>query len=205
MAVKAVTKEVDGKTCVSTSFLAETFGVSSKTISSWEKKGCPKAAYGYWDLSQVIAWRDDQNKDEYDGKDVTELPLTLQKTYWETRCREEQAENHKFKNAVIRGDYLEKAKVEKELAGFFIILKQSILSIPRKAAIHSAQYIGNERARKLENELTEVMTDVLSQWSHDDFKSGLDTKRPANPASPRTNNRKPVGGRKPDTGRKKQQ
>mgnify|MGYP003003920402 CR=1 FL=1 len=37
------TKMIDGKTCVPTSFLAEIFGVSTKTLAAWAKDGCPKA------------------------------------------------------------------------------------------------------------------------------------------------------------------
>lgn len=205
----ATTKKILDKTCISTSFLCEAFGVTRQAVNEWEKKGCPKVARGWWCLTDVLAWRDQQAK-ETDQK-LEDMPLTMQKTYWETRCKEEQAEKEKFKNAVLRGDYLEKAAVESDLATFFVIFKQAVMSMPRKLAIVAAQYVGNEKARLMERDAMEVINDALEQWSAGSFQqkaaddSKVDVSDAKNPKAPRKNQRGAVGGRKPNTGRKKQQ
>lgn len=200
----AETKRIDGKACVGTSLLCEYFGVTRQAVNVWEKKGCPKAARGFWCVADVLAWKDAADKNVAAQK-VEDLPLTQQKIYWETRCREEQAENQKFKNAVIRGDYLEKAQMEKELAVFFSTLKQSVLSLPRKAAITAAQYVGNDRARNMELDMMEVMHNALAHWSRGDLDLSVDPQRPADAETSEKNKRKPVGRSKANTGQKKQQ
>ena len=58
MAKEVGVKIIEGKTCLSTSFLADAFGVTKKTVNQWEKKGCPKISHGYWYLPDVLKWRD---------------------------------------------------------------------------------------------------------------------------------------------------
>lgn len=197
------TKRIEGKACVSTSLLCEYFGVTKQAVNKWGQQGCPKAARGYWCVSDVLAWKGELAGSV--GSDLDDMPLKEQKMYWETRCKEEQAENQKFKNAILRGDYLEKTQVEKDLSDYHIVLKQSVLSLPRKSAIIAAQYIGNDRARKLENDLMEVMIDVLNQWSQDRFEAAVDSKHPPRSKASGKNNGKPVGGREQGARCKKQQ
>ncbi len=167
-----ISKEIDGKVCVTSAFLAETFRVTVKTLLEWEKQGCPKAARGYWNLAEVIEWREERINGKA-ASSVEKMSPIQQKIYWETRCKEYQAENQQFRNAILRGDYLEKTEVQKELAVFFATLKQSVLSLPRKCAITAAQYVGNERAREMEKEAGEVMRDVLGQWSEGRFERAV--------------------------------
>lgn len=196
------TKRILDKTCVSTALLCEFFGISRQALSKWEKRGCPNAARGYWCVADVLAWRDGAVRES--DQSVENLPLTQQKIYWETRCKEEQAENQQFKNAILRGDYLEKSKVEQDLSAFFVVFKQAALLLPRKAAIAASSYIGAEKGRKLENELLEVVNHALEQWSRGDV-SAVDTKRPARPAAAKKNDGNAVGGRKKAVKRSQQQ
>lgn len=198
--------EIGGRVCVGTSVLAGIFDVDRRTITRWEKQGCPKERRGVWCLSDVIRWRDEkiQGKKDADAN-LEDLGLNEQKIYWEMRCREAQAENQKFKNAVLKGDYLEKGQAQKDLEAFFSVLKQAVLSVPRKAAIISAQYVGNERGREVENEVMGVMTDVLQQWSQGELDAALDQKGAAAAEAPGKINRFGVGRPEPISRRKKQQ
>ena len=199
-------KEIGGRVCVGTSVLSGIFDVDRRTITRWEKQGCPKEGRGVWCLADVIRWRDEkiQGKKDADAN-LEDLGLNEQKIYWEMRCREAQAENQKFKNAVLKGDYLEKEQAQKDLEAFFSVLKQAVLSVPRKAAIISAQYVGNERGREVENEVMGVMTDVLQQWSQGEFDAGLDQKGAAADAAAGKADRFGVGRQKPVSRCKKQQ
>lgn len=201
--MSAEIKRIEGKACVSTALLCEWFGISRQAANEWEKKGCPKMARGYWCMGDVIAWKTDQSSVGDPQKSVDALPLTAQKIYWETRCREAQAESQNFKNAVIRGDYLEKKQMEQEIITFFVVLKQAVLSLPRKAAITATKYITSQRARVLEAELLEVVSDALTQWSRGNCR--VDTLCNADSAPPGADNPQPVGGQKANPRRKKQQ
>lgn len=202
----ANTKKILDKTCISTTFLCEAFGVTRQAILKWEKKGCPKVARGWWCLADVLAWRDQQFS-ESEGKKVDDLPLTQQKTYWETRCKEEQAENQKFKNAILRGDYLQKSDIERDISTFLVVLKQAATGLSRRMAIVAGRYIGNEKARKMEIEAQEVIADALRQWSSGCFveSCGVDSAAPKNTKATGKNDRKRVGRQKPSTDAKVEQ
>ncbi len=182
---------------MSTSLLADSFSVTSKTINSWEKEGCPKAGYGYWYLADVIAWRDKKLHGKA-GDDVSQMSPIHKKLFWETKCKEYQAECQQLKNSILKGDYIEKTQIQKDLASFFVILKQALLSIPRKVAITSAQYIGNAKARDVENETQEVILYALNQWSGGNFKAdtGVDNAGTRSSKTSGKNNSKRVGGQK---------
>lgn len=172
-----VFKEIDGKVCVTTAFLAESFGVTSKTIADWAKKGCPKVTQGYWYMPDVIRWRDSTLFKRLDAADPNEgeMSLTQRKIYWETECRKAQTENQLFKNAVLRGDYLTKEEVQQGVSNFLAVFKRAVLSLPRKASIIAAQYLGNERARELEESMMEVTVNALRQWSAGELHPVLDS------------------------------
>lgn len=191
---------------MSTSFLAEAFSVTSKTISQWEKEGCPKAGYGYWYLADVIIWRD-KKISEKSILDVDQMSPAQKELYWDTKRKEYQAEFQQLKNSIMKGEYIPKAQIQKELASFFVILKQAMLSIPRKVAITSAQYVGNTKAREVENEVQGVILHALNQWSGGKFTdcAGVDEATAEHPKAARKNNGKRVGGQKQGTRRKKLQ
>ena len=100
------TRTINGKTCVSTAFLAEIFGVTNKTLSEWEKKGCPKIQRGYWCPADVLKWRDSTAHETKEDPDT--LPPAQRKLHWDAECKKAQTEAQQFKNAVLRGDYLDK-------------------------------------------------------------------------------------------------
>ena len=82
------TRTINGKTCVSTAFLAEIFGVTNKTLSEWEKKGCPKIQRGYWCPADVLKWRDSTAHETKENPDT--LPPAQRKLYWDADCKKEQ-------------------------------------------------------------------------------------------------------------------
>lgn len=156
------TKMVDGKVCVQTSFLAEIFGVSSKTLASWAKDGCPKADRGWWALQDVIAWRIDGTRAD---ADLEKMSLKDQKTYWESQLKKAQTENRELENRIKRGDYIEKKVVADELTAFFVTLKQAMLLLPRKIGILASASVDIDTAKGIEHEVREVVYDALAEWS----------------------------------------
>lgn len=156
------TKIIDGKTCVPTSFLTEIFGVTPKTLASWAKDGCPKADRGWWPIREVIAWRMDGSGT---GEDLEKMSLKDRKLYWEALLKKAQTENRELENGIKRGDYIEKQVVADELAAFFVALKQALLLLPRKIGILASKSVKLDAAKELEREVSEVVHDVLAEWS----------------------------------------
>lgn len=160
---------IDGKPCVSTSFLAFAFGVSKQTIATWGRKGCPKIQQGYWYLPDVIEWKEGGIKDKQDV-DVSNLSLEKQKIHWEKELKRAQTENRRFQNAIDRKEYIKTEEATKELASFFSTFKQSALGIPSKLGVIAATYLENKaEARILEKEAMEIIEDGFRQWSNSTF------------------------------------
>lgn len=164
------TKMIDGKTCVPTSFLAEIFGVSTKTLAAWAKDGCPKAERGWWPVQEVIAWRMQGSRE---SADLEKMSLKERKLYWEGNLKKAQTENREFENGVKRGDYIEKQAVADELAAFFVAFKQAVLLLPRKIGILASASVEMDVAKEIEHEVSEVIYDALAEWSQGKL-SGLD-------------------------------
>lgn len=165
MASENLTKEINGKLCLSTSLMAQAFGVSKKTIIQWEKKGCPKEVRGYWFLPDVLAWQKGNEKGRDEGKPLEEMSLDTQKLFYETQLKKAQSENHELKNAITRGDYLEKAYVVEELERYFVIFKRSAIGLVSKIGMEIAPYVDQVEARRLENHIGEIVNDALEQFS----------------------------------------
>ena len=164
------TKMIDGKTCVPTSFLAEIFGVSTKTLAAWAKDGCPKAERGWWPVKEVIAWRIQGSRE---SADLEKMSLKERKLYWEGNLKKAQTENREFENGVKRGDYIEKQAVADELAALFVAFKQAVLLLPRKIGILASASVEMDLAKEIEHEVSEVIYDALAEWSQGKL-SGLD-------------------------------
>ena len=177
------TKTIDGKTCVPTSFLTEIFGVSSKTLASWAKDGCPKADRGWWPIREVIAWRIDGSGNK---EDLDNMSLKDRKLYWEALLKKAQTENRELENGIKRGDYIEKQVVADELTAFFVALKQALLLLPRKIGILASKSVELDVAKEMEHEVSEVVHDVLAEWSQGKL-SELDSGQHENTEAARKN------------------
>ena len=177
------TKTIDGKTCVPTSFLTEIFGVSSKTLASWAKDGCPKADRGWWPIREVIAWRIDGSGNK---EDLDNMSLKDRKLYWEALLKKAQTENRELENGIKRGDYIEKQVVADELTAFFVALKQALLLLPRKIGILASKSVELDVAKEMEHEVSEVIHDVLAEWSQGKL-SELDSGQYENTEAARKN------------------
>ena len=183
------TKMIDGKPCIPTSFLAEIFGVSTKTLAAWAKDGCPKAERGWWPVKEVIAWRIQGSRE---SADLEKLSLKERKLYWEGNLKKAQTENREFENGVKRGDYIEKQAVADELAAFFVAFKQAVLLLPRKIGILASASVEMDLAKEIEHEVSEVIYDALAEWSQGKL-SGLDAGEFENAEAAGKNDGEPMG------------
>lgn len=165
MAASEPVKKIDGKMCLSTKIMAECFGVTSKTVNTWEKNGCPKVAHGYWYLPDVLHWKDETNKKPADNEDIDKQPIAYQKVFYETQLKKAQTENADLKNAIARGDYLLKDVVIDDLQRYFLVFKRSALGLVSKIGIEIAPYMDQLEARRVENKIKDIIEDALNQIS----------------------------------------
>jgi len=57
MATEKDIKIIDGKVCITNQALYEMLDINESTLIRWGQKGCPKIAYGWWNISDVLKWR----------------------------------------------------------------------------------------------------------------------------------------------------
>jgi phage terminase Nu1 subunit (DNA packaging protein) len=92
-------KEQIGSLYVSTSFLAQLFGKTDRTISSWAKdRGMPKIKHGLFDLKAVLAWwlqEVYESEAEASNEDIQAVKLE----YWKWKT-----ENEKMKAQQTSGE-----------------------------------------------------------------------------------------------------
>jgi len=159
-------KIIDDKVCLSTAEMGKTLGVDSDTLLYWEKRGCPKAARGYWPLADVLKWRGlvdgtgPRSTDEVEGKTQAQQKLEA-----EIKYKSLQAERQEIKNQISKGEYLAREEVVGELSRYFIMLKRSLTGLARKLATEVGPFVDALTARRVERHLSEVINDALEQMS----------------------------------------
>lgn len=158
-------RDINGKTCITTSYLAKLLAVSERTVREWGKNGCPKEDRGWWYLPDVIAWQNGNEKEKEESQPIEYMSLETQKLFHETQLKKAQSEKEELKNAIARGDYLEKAFVVDELQRFFVIFKRSVQGLSNKLSMEVSSYVDAIEARRLENYIGGIVDDALEQFS----------------------------------------
>lgn len=100
------------------------------------------------------------SENDADGK-----ALNTQKLEAEVRYKNLQAENQELKNAIARGEYLERSEVVGELTRCLMVLKRSLSGVTRHLTTVVAPHVDTTTARLVDKELTELMHDALGQIS----------------------------------------
>lgn len=120
---KRVEETEDGRIIVSTSTLADIMHVSTNTVGTWERQGCPKEKRGWYDIKAVIGWR---------GREIGVQggPNTLaQKLTADTRLKEAKAQMAELELKQKSGELIPLPLVEQVIDEKFASLRISMLSI----------------------------------------------------------------------------
>lgn len=159
-------KLIADKHCFSTGLLLQTLNIGKATLSAWEKDGCPKAAKGYWCVADVLRWRGMVgNGRTKTTADIAEKSLVEQKLFYEIKLKQEQGEAQLLKNKVSNGEYLDRDIVVQELSRNFEILKRTLNTLTSKISLEVGGYVDITVARKVDENLKEIVRDYLLQMS----------------------------------------
>jgi len=172
-------KEINGMVCITTDELCNNLGISRKTLSEWEEKGCPKAARGWWPLWDVLKWRGVIGAGVKTEEDVESMSLYMKKLKYEADYKKEKAEEAAFENAIARGEYISKSTIISELQRFLVVLKRSMLAFSRKIGNEVGSYVDDMTARKIEKMVEGVVLDALGQLSIDGVYTQTKKKKEA--------------------------
>lgn len=120
---KRIEETEDGRIIVSTSTLADIMHVSTNTVGTWERQGCPKEKRGWYDIKAVIGWR---------GREIGVQggPNTLaQKLTADTRLKEAKAKMAELELQQKSGELVPLALVEQVVGEKFASIRVSMLAI----------------------------------------------------------------------------
>lgn len=156
---------IDGNICVSSKELMRILGVTTRTLSLWEGKGCPKAGRGFWDLASVLEWRGLTKAGLKNADKAENNSAMSDKLAAESKLKAAQAAAAEFKTDQLMGKYLDRAFVIDELRTFFTVFKKSTQAMGRSIAMEVGQYLEPKEARRLEKRLNEQLNDILLQLS----------------------------------------
>ena len=146
-----VTEEI--KFIFSTADTCEFFRISRETLSTWQKKGAPKAARGKWNIKELMEWR-------FDGKH-TDSP-EVRKLKAEADLKEAKAAQEKIKLSVTQDEFVHVLTVRSELTRMLANLKKSLLSMGHNIASNLAS-LDMEAAEVAKSEVDKRIKEALDE------------------------------------------
>jgi len=165
---KPFAKMINGKICMTTAALTEILGITQQALSLWKSQGCPQEMRGWWSIRDVLMWKGLLTTSGVKTEDeAAKMSWAQKKLEAEARLKEQKAEEAEFKNAISRGEYIQKDDVTAELQRFFVVLKRSMLGYSRRIATELAAFVDVVTARRIEKMITELTLDALEQISID--------------------------------------
>ena len=93
---------------ISKGVLCKVYGVTPQAVDKWVQAGCPKVKRGWFNLREVIAWRDaGTTMDAVKAGDLRTAKLAIDVQYRKTKSQKEQ-----LMLDILKGQYYSKDDVE---------------------------------------------------------------------------------------------
>jgi phage terminase Nu1 subunit (DNA packaging protein) len=180
-----------GMEIVGVDVIAQDFGVTTRQVRNYHKKGLPMVAPGRYDREKALAWW--EKFVEGNGNDTTLRDA-------EIRLKTAQAEIHELKLAAARGEYLPANLVKKVWERAITSFRARMLAIPRRAVSRLKGTTGGVQREKI---LSDMVHEALNELVAADYPGVIggaieDLDRgDSEPEAPAPTDDQPVGRRKP--------
>lgn len=171
---KRVEETEDGRLLVSTSTLADIMHVSTNTIGTWERQGCPKEKRGWYDIKAVIGWRG-RLIGVQGGIDGHAKKLTA-----DTRLKEAKAEIAEMELRQKNAELIPVALVEQVVGEKFADLRTSMLSIGDliMSEMYSQYPELAQQARRVIDEHIRKALETIANTGEFRYYAGRSNKKP---------------------------
>ncbi len=177
--------EIRGNAIVlSSQAMQNIFGISDRTLTDWERQGCPKLDRGQWPLREVISWRSGAIDSTAAGNDAGKL--RSMKLRAEAALKATQATKARREMEILDGEYMRKEDIEQEWAGRIVELKAGLMNWVKALP----PTLENTGARAIEATLRREVVGLLEQYS----RKGKYTPKTTN--KPKTSKPKGAGAKK---------
>jgi phage terminase Nu1 subunit (DNA packaging protein) len=151
----------DQEIILSSKAMQYVFGISDRTLTNWERDGCPKLGMGRWPLSQVLKWRSGALDYEATGND--RAALKDKKLKAEALKTEEQARKAKMEREVLEGKYILKEDAYKAWASRIVELKSGLMNLTKSLPPE----VADQDARTAEAAIRREVVNLLEQYSRE--------------------------------------
>ena len=145
----------------------EFFQISRETLSTWQKKGAPKAGRGKWNIKALMEWR-------FDGKH-TDSP-EVRKLKAEADLKEAKAAQEKIKLSVKKDEFVNVFVVRSELTRLLANLKKNLLAMGHQVASNLA-FLDMEAAELAKSEVDKRVKEVLTEMAEGRLYRGRTKKK----------------------------
>jgi hypothetical protein len=115
-----------------------------------------------WKATRAPA--NNNNFGEVDGDEELASDAELKLKY-QAELAKLQAEQLKLKNSIALGEYVPRTEIVGELGRYFTELKRSLMGLSRKVATEVGPFVDATTARRIERDLSEIVTDALERMS----------------------------------------
>lgn len=157
---------------VSSRVAAMYFGVTVQTVTNWAKDGCPRVKYGYYDLRELLAYRERKTGADdliVSPDDVEKLGVRDQKVYFEKNLRAAQAELAQLKTDILRGDYLRREQAVDALKDWAVVLRRSLIGLGKAISREVASALDPAEARRFDARITDTINAALEMLAEKGF------------------------------------
>lgn len=128
--------------------LARAFKVNVRTVQRWTREGMPKTEEGFYDITEIQAWRL--------LKDSHVADSDLDKDKWDTKFRQMKALLAEMEYKKRLGELVTREEVEEGRVQRILAVKKALLSLPRRVApqvagldVRSAQAVLEKRIHEI--------------------------------------------------------
>ncbi len=157
---------IDNKVCLSSGELMSVLNISKQSLSVWRSKGCPQQCRGWWAIEDVLKWRGLTSEAGLKTEEqIEEMGLAQQKAHWEIKYKQLQSESLELKNAISRGDYIEKTEIVQELSRCLVVLKKSFQGMARRIGANLSGKLDTPSVRVIEDDIKHLINEALEQIS----------------------------------------
>lgn len=109
---------------VSTGVLCHIYGITPGALTKWKNGGCPQTKRGWYNLREVVAWRDaGTTVDAVKAGDLRTAKLAIDVQYRKTKSQKEQ-----LLLDILKGQYYSKEDVEDGWSRRALELKTALLN-----------------------------------------------------------------------------
>lgn len=134
------------------------FGISDRTLTDWDRNGCPKLGRGQWPLREVLEWK---KGDFIQGEDLDKAKLQDRALIADTEYRESKAKREQRTLEILEGKYIAAEHVYREWTMRVAEVKSGLMNWVKSLP----PVLDGLDAREIEKRLREEVQVILEKYS----------------------------------------